>query len=467
MGVVRRTYNWFDERLGITETVLPIVTHPVPEAGRLSWAYVFGSATLTTFLVQVVTGVALAMSYVPSTADAYNSLVFISDQAVFGSVIRGMHFFGASAMVILVGIHAIRVFLFGSYKYPREVTWLTGVFLLALTLAMGFSGQLLRWDQTAVWSTVVAAEQVARTPIAGDWLARVVVAGRTVGPATLTRFFATHVFLLPALIFGLIGVHLYLVVRLGISEPPVAGKPVVPATYRREYHHLLRHGQPFFPDAAWKDALVALVVVAAILVLAIVFGPPQLDRPADPTLVSTYPRPDWYLLWYFALLALLPKAVEDYFIIGFPLLVGFVLFVLPILGNKGERAPSRRPWALAAVGTILLVIGVLTQQGFLSPWSPNIADAGKQAITAEQRQRLGPLEQAGVNVYEQYGCITCHQIGSSGGNRGPALDHVGSRLDHDQLVIQILRGRGNMPAYADIVKPEQTEALVAFLSALK
>ncbi|MCB0084937.1 MAG: cytochrome b N-terminal domain-containing protein, partial [Caldilineaceae bacterium] len=157
-------HNWFqaswnavDDRLGVTEAVTPILNHLVPpEAG---WAYVFGSATLAALIVQVVTGIALATTYVASTDDAYTSLQFISQQAFLGYLIRGMHFWGASAMVSLVGIHAIRTFLFGAYKFPREANWLSGVLLLFLTLAMGFTGQLLRWDQNAVWSVVVGAEQ--------------------------------------------------------------------------------------------------------------------------------------------------------------------------------------------------------------------------------------------------------------------------------------------------------------------
>src|SRR5207247_5315796 len=194
---------------------MAVLRHPVPrELERpVGWWYVLGSATLGIFVMQVVTGVGLAMTYVPAPNSAYESLQFISQQATLGSVLRGIHYFGAGAMVVLVLVHMTQVFLFGAYKFPREANWMSGSLLLLATLAMAFTGQLLRWDHDAFWSVVVAAEQAARAPVIGVFLASLVVAGQNVGGATLTRFYATHVFLIPALVFGLLALHLYLVVR--------------------------------------------------------------------------------------------------------------------------------------------------------------------------------------------------------------------------------------------------------------
>ena len=218
MRLLRQIWDWFDARTDTSKVLGPLLKHPVPP--RTGWTYVFGSAILVALLIQVLTGIALATTYVSSAGQAYDSLRWITDQAFLGRLLRGMHYFGASAMVLLVGIHMIRTFLTGSYKFPRELNWVVGVVLLGLTILMGFTGQLLRWDQNGVWSTIVAAEQAGRVPFIGPTLARLLLGGQTVGGATLSRFFAYHVFFIPALIFAMVALHVGLVLRHGISESP-------------------------------------------------------------------------------------------------------------------------------------------------------------------------------------------------------------------------------------------------------
>ncbi|MCZ7570068.1 MAG: cytochrome b N-terminal domain-containing protein [Ardenticatenaceae bacterium] len=463
MWILKRAWQWFDDRTGTSTIVGPIARHPVPPG--TGWWYVFGSATLFAFIVQVVTGIALAAAYVPSTAHAYQSLQFITQEAVLGRILRGTHFFGASAMVLFIGIHMIRVFLMGAYKFPREVNWLTGAGLLLFTLGMGFTGQLLRWDQNAVWSVVVGAEQAGRVPLVGSALAHFILAGDVVGGATLSRFFAFHVFFIPALIFAFVGVHLYLVMYNGISEPPQLGDVVDPRTYRAWYHELLEtRGLPFWPDVAWRDVVFGIGMIAAVVLLAWIFGPPQLGKPPDPTIIEAYPRPDWYFLWFFAVLALLPHGLEDYVIVLGPLIFGLLMILLPFIANKGERSPWRRPWSVGVVLIAVLMVGTLWIAGERAPWSPNF-----QAPPLPQ-QVVGATSGAvaqGAQLFQDKGCQYCHRIAGYGGERGPDLTSVGDRLTPEQMTIRILNGGYNMPAYGNNLAPDELNALVAFLQSRK
>lgn len=463
MKALLRLWALIDDRLGIMRLVKPLMDHKVPPESK--WAYVFGSATLFSFVLQVVTGVALATTYVPSTNDAYRTLKYISEQATLGHVLRGMHYFGASMMIMFLGVHMLRVFLYAAYKYPREGNWMTGVVLLMCTLTMGFTGQLLRWDQDAVWSINIAARQAARVPLVGPALQRFVYAGDRLSGATLTRFYDLHVFILPGLMFAFIGLHLYLIIYNGISEPPRAGHPVDPKLYRKQYKELLDNkGVPFWPDAAWRDALFGSLVISATVALAIVFGPPHLEKAPDPTLLNAYPRPDWYLLWYFAILALSPHALESYIMVLLPAGIFLSMFLLPVFFNKGERIATRRPWAIAWVVLVVASVTILWREGKVAGWSPRFLARG---LSTAAYNASDPVVHKGAILFHDKGCEYCHEIHGQGGIRGPDLSNVADRLNNQQIERRILNGGYNMPSFARILDSDQVNELVTFLSTMR
>jgi menaquinol-cytochrome c reductase cytochrome b subunit len=210
--------DWLEERSGLVGGIRYFLFRKVP--GDSSWWHTLGSATLTAFLVQLVTGVILAMYYKPSPAEAHTSVEHITHDVWGGWLVRGMHKWGASVFIILMFLHMGRVFLFGAYKYPRELNWIVGVLILATGLFEGLTGYLLPFDQTAYWATVVAVNINGTAPFVGPYLATILRGGAEIGPDTLARFYSIHMLLVPGALIGLIGLHLYLVVRLGISSPP-------------------------------------------------------------------------------------------------------------------------------------------------------------------------------------------------------------------------------------------------------
>src|SRR2546426_2722664 len=254
--------------------------------------------------------------------------------------------------------------------------------------------------------------------------------------------------------------HLYLVVKRGISEPPVGGEPVEPRTYPARYAEILRRGVPFWPDVAWRDAVVATLAVVAVVVLAALIGAPALGKPPDPTNVIADPRPDWYFLGYFAILALIPPATESLVIVGLPLFAFVFLFLVPLLWPDGERHWSRRPAAIAAVALPFVAYAALTVAGLQSPWVPRLEGA---VLPASATQDLGDAQRRGADLFVSKACFACHAIEGAGGRRGPDLSHVASRMSRDQITARIATGGGGTPAYAGSPPPAELDALVTLL----
>jgi ubiquinol-cytochrome c reductase cytochrome b subunit len=472
MDWLRAVGRWLDFRLGVSDTFLPMLRHPIPRsaAGPMGWWYIFGSASLTMLMIQLLTGILLAFVYVPSADQAYESLLYLNDKEQLGWFVRALHYYAGSAMVVLLLAHMTQVFLHGAFKYPRELTWLVGVVLLLLTMGMFFTGQVLRWDPDAYWGVGVGASMAGRVPYAGPAIVQLLLGGPVIGGNTLSRFFALHVFIIPALLLSFLGVHLWLVLKKGISEVPVPGKLVDPQTYDAEYEKEVHHGVPFLGDAFLKDGLFSALAVLAVVAIAAALGPKGPTGPPDPTLSGANPRPEWPFLWLFALLSLSPPEAETFIILIFPVLVIAALFLVPFLSNRGERAPSRRPVAVLLVVVVYTLLGVLTYEGVSSPWSPDMTAWSGTAVPDDLVHHRTPLEMQGAVVLQNKQCRNCHALEGTGGRRGPDLFGVGTRLTRDQIIDQVSNGTpggGNMPAYGKQMNPAEMTALTDFLVSLR
>jgi ubiquinol-cytochrome c reductase cytochrome b subunit len=473
MTWVRAVWQWFDVRLKVSESILPMLTHPIPRgaAGPMGWWYVFGSASLTLLMVQILTGIGLAMVYVPAANEAYTSLLYLDYQQPLGWFLRALHYYAGSGMVVMVIIHMTQVFLHGSFKYPRELTWVVGVFLLVCLMGMFFTGQVLRWDPDAYWGVAVGGSMAGRVPVIGPKIVDGVLGGPIIGGNTLSRFFSLHVFIIPGILLVLLAVHLWLVLSRGISAPPIPGDKVDPKTYDATYHaELKKDGVPFLGEAMVKDALFSALAVLVVLVIAAVVGPKGPTGPPDPTLSGANPRPEWPFLWLFGLLSLSPPGAETFIMLVFPVILIIALLLVPFVANRGERAPSRRPVAVLSVIAAFTVLGVLTYEGVTSPWSPVMTAWSGDPVPTKIVERSSPLELQGAVVFQNKNCRNCHALDGLGGKRGPDLTFVGMRLDHGQLIDQVSNGTpggGNMPAYGKQMSPAEMTCLVEFLTSLR
>ena len=460
-------YNWFERRLGLVKPIVEAAEHPIP-ASSASWWYVFGSAAAVLLGLQVVTGILLALVYVPSAGEAWNSLQFLNHNVTLGWFLRAIHGWGSNFMIAIVLIHMAQVFLFGAYKFPRELTWSVGVLLLLLTLGMAFSGQVLRFDQDAYWGLGIGASIMSRVPGIGGFLVHALLGGPIIAGATLSRFFTLHVFVIPGILLASVGLHVWMVLRLGINEWPMPGRLVRKSTYEREYHELVRKdGIPFVPDAVWKDATFAAAILLAVIACAFFFGPFGPTGQPDPTVIQTAPKPDFAFLWIYAVLAFLPPSLETPFLLIAPVVLIGALLLLPLVAGEGEKHWSRRPVAVLMVALIAVTLGVFTRLGTYTPWSPIMDAWTSDPVPMEYLHGRTPLERQGALVLQEKQCRNCHSLGGLGGLRGPALDSIATRMTEDQITRQVLQGGGNMPSYGNALDPAETTALVRFLLTLR
>lgn len=467
INLARGAFLWVDNRLHIADVWAHTAGHHIPKKSA-SWFYVFGSATLLCLVIQLITGTLLAFAYVPSGAEAYTTLQYLTYEQPLGWVLRGIHYWGSNFMVAIMLIHMTQVYLFGAYKYPREITWVSGVLLLAITLGLAFTGQVMRFDEDAYWGIGIGAAITGRSPGIGEQAVQLMLGGPIIGAETLSRFFSLHVFILPGSILAVIALHLRMVLVKGINEYPEPGVQVNRETYDVHYANILKKdGMPFAPYGIWKDLVAGGIVIFGIVICALAFGPKGPFGPPNPVDIDTLPRPDFYFMWIFAIAALMPDYMETVaLLVGPPLAIGF-LIILPFINNVGEKHWRRRPVAVLSVAFLYISLGLLTVWGITSPWSPVMWGWSSLPIKKEFLEGRTPLELQGAVVIQQKQCRNCHAIGGVGGHRGPDLSDVGLRLTHPQLVRQVIEGGGNMPAYGKTLTPDEIDAVVAYMVSLR
>lgn len=389
-----RLYKWLDSRLRLEPIQKSLLDEPIP--GGASWIYVFGSATLFLFVLQAITGMFLAVYYAPTPDHAYDSIQFIEQDVTFGSFVRGLHHWGASGMVVAIGLHMLQTFLYGAYKPPRELMWMVGVVLFLVVMGFAFTGYLLPWDQTAYWATQVGINMVGTVPLVGEFAMRVMRGGEQLGALTLSRFFAVHVLFLPALLLALAAAHLFILRRVGPAGPWSDKRAAL--------------GQePFYPRQVYMDAVVMLGVFLIVAALAVTIPLPLTDK-ADPSDTSFVPVPEWYFLFYYELLKYVHGPLEPLATWILPALVVLILLFWPFIDQNPARHPVKRPLALAAGALFLL--GVFSLLG--------ISIKNLYAVP-----RVDPAIARGKALYAQFGCAGCHRIHGEGGAVAPDLSFVG------------------------------------------
>lgn len=426
-----RMLKWIDERWPLT----PFVRLALEEdmSGGAGYAYVFGSAALIIFLLQVVTGIWQLFYYVPTLSEGYNSLNYLRTEVPFGWLVHGLHYWGANAMVVLVMFHMSQVFIWGAYKRPHELQWLTGVILFLLTMVMSLTGGALPWDKRSYWLVEVASSSAGTVPFIGDMIKRMMLGGGVIGQLTLSRFFILHVAILSGGLMILAVIHLVALRRVGNAGPW--------GEKERE------EKGSFWPNQVFKDGLAASLVILLLVALS-VFAPPPFAGMADPLDASYIPKPEWNFLFFYEALKFFPGPLEVIATIGIPVFGTLFLFLLPFFDRNPERHPLKRP--LAMVGWVIVVAGfvTLTLAGAYSKTEG--IETGGTATSA-----LGPAApavlsadaKAGADIFKSNGCAACHRIGDAGGSIGPDLSGEGIKGRSRQwLEDQLLNPKTHNPA---------------------
>lgn len=490
-------FNWLDERLGVSGILSMLFDEPIPGGAR--WSYVFGSALLFVFGLQAVTGIILTMYYVPAADVAHTSVAYIQKAVAGGSFLRGLHHWGSTMMVVLLGIHMLQVFLWGAYKKPREMVWVFGGGLMLLVLGFSFTGYLLPWDQKAYFATQVGTNVASEVPGAGSFMKAVALGGNRLGTLTLSRFYTVHTMILPVATVLFIFLHLYAFRRVGPAGP-----------FRRDDPRL-RTTEAFYPKQFLYDTIAALLIFSILAVLAVTH-PAVLEPKANPSDTTYLPRPEWYFLPLFQLLKIFQGELVIVGTVIIPGLIFTLLFLVPFLDRRPERHPLKRRLATFSMAGILALLGGLLLQAkrddgaFLSadqvaaltqltPEQVSQLDESgrlqreaalaretldRQALAADKflQEPFQPYVAGGAGPKQRslpappktyQACAECHgDIGGGGGMLGPDLIDSAKRYTAEQLNQLILDPEASsisgMPKFTeDKLSAEERNALVDYL----
>jgi ubiquinol-cytochrome c reductase cytochrome b subunit len=475
----KRIFHWLDRRAGLDKLMHESLDEPIPGGARL--AYVFGSGLLFIFISQIITGICLALYYVPSAETAHTSVAYITKQVAAGAFLRSLHYYGSSAMIIVLALHFFQTFLYGSFKGRRELLWMSGAVLSFLVLGMGFTGYLLPWDQKAYFATAVGTNIVGQIPWVGNWLTRLLRGGDTIGTLTLSRFYVAHVFLIPGAIFAFIAAHIFLFRKAGaagpINEDPV--HPKLPP-------------EGFYPRQVLMDMALALLLMVGLGFLAY-FHPAGLGPIANPADTQFLPRPEWYYLPMFEWLKYWEGPKVVYAVVVIPGLLATLFFLMPFLDRKLERRPWRRPIPVLAVAFVMLGIiyfgvkseyddqhdaAVSTQLAkqdqqekayTAAPFEPYVESPGGTGPLALPIGPVNPLVAHGKGIFEAHGCSGCHGATGAGTTAAPTLVGITAKFPQAQLIGLLhdpsakMRA-GHMPAVD--ISDEDMSALLSYLAVL-
>ena len=443
---------WLENRTGIQTAIRNFLYEDIPASS--GWHQVIGSMAVFFFIVQVFTGGLLAFNYAPTPGEAYNSVKYIMNELTAGPLIRGLHHWGASMMLIIVVLHMLQVFLYGAYKKPREATWMVGVVLLLIVLAFGLTGYLLPWDNRAYWGTVVTTNIAGQAPLAGPYLIRLLGGSNGVGNVTFSRFYALHTVLLPPLTIIIIGIHIYLVRKHGVA--PAAGDTAP----RRK----------FYPEQVFKDTVGVTFAFLILFVLAVVAGVP-LGRLADPTDTNFIPRPEWYFLFLFQTLKFFKGPMEAIGSVVLPGAAVLTLFLIPFIDRGPVVRLGKRTFAIMFAALAAIAWTGLTTAAILTTPPNNEAEEVAPGPEEQQAwQKLSPEELTGLASFRKENCKACHP---GPGQRGigpdltqmiPAHRNAAWMIPHFKNPAQVVPGSAMPPVRLDDASLNALSAFVLKLT---